>query len=91
MQPEFLQAVADRVREALDALPAERRDVTPVLLSAHSMPLRVVADEPDYIDNLKQTAAAIAERAGLPPASGSSATRARATRRKSGSSRTSPT
>ncbi len=66
MQPEFLQAVADRVREALDALPADRRDETPVLLSAHSMPLRVVAGEPDYIDNLKQTAAAIAERAGVP-------------------------
>jgi ferrochelatase len=31
------------------------------------MPLRVVADEPDYIDNLKQTAAAIAERAGVGP------------------------
>ena len=67
MQPEFLQAVADRVREALDALPAERRDATPVLLSAHSMPLRVVADEPDYIDNLKQTAQAIAERADVRP------------------------
>ncbi len=66
MQPEFLQAVANRVREALDTVPADRRDETPVLLSAHSMPLRVVADEPDYIDNLKQTAAAIAERAGLP-------------------------
>ena len=67
MQPQFLQAVAERVREALDALPAERRDETPVLLSAHSMPLRVVAGEPDYIDNLKQTAAAIAGRAGVPP------------------------
>jgi protoporphyrin/coproporphyrin ferrochelatase len=67
MQPEFLQAVADRVREALDALPPERRGETPVLLSAHSMPLRVVAGEPDYIDNLKQTAAAIAEGAGVPP------------------------
>lgn len=66
MQPEFLQAVADRVREALDALPADRREETPVLLSAHSMPLRVVAGEPDYIDNLKQTATAIAERAGVP-------------------------
>jgi ferrochelatase len=65
MQPDFLQAVADRVREALDRLPPERRGATPVLLSAHSMPLRVVATEPNYIDNLKQTAAAIAERAGL--------------------------
>ena len=67
MQSDFLQAVADRVREALDRLPAEQRTTTPVLLSAHSMPLRVVADEPDYIDNLKQTAAAIAERAGVLP------------------------
>ncbi len=67
LQPEFLQAVADRVREALDRLPPEKRATTPVLLSAHSMPLRVVADEPDYIDNLKQTAAAIAERAGVKP------------------------
>ncbi len=67
MQPDFLQAVADRVREALDRLPPEKRATTPVLLSAHSMPLRVVADEPDYIDNLKQTAAAIAERASLRP------------------------
>lgn len=67
MQPEFLQAVADRVREALDRLPAEQRTTTPVLLSAHSMPLRVVADEPDYIDNLKQTASAIAERADVRP------------------------
>ena len=67
MQPEFLQAVADRVREALDRLPAEQSATTPVLLSAHSMPLRVVADEPDYIDNLKQTASAIAERAGVRP------------------------
>ncbi|HEX8733515.1 MAG TPA: ferrochelatase [Ktedonobacterales bacterium] len=67
LQPEFLQAVADRVREALDRLPPEKRATTPVLLSAHSMPLRVVADEPDYIDNLKRTAAAIAERAGVGP------------------------
>jgi protoporphyrin/coproporphyrin ferrochelatase len=53
------------VRDALDEIPAGRREMTPALLSAHSMPLRVVANEPDYIDNLKQTAAAIAERAGL--------------------------
>jgi ferrochelatase len=65
MQPDFLQAVADRIRAALDELPVEKRTTTPVLLSAHSMPLRVVATEPTYIDNLKQTAAAIAERAGL--------------------------
>ncbi|MEO7001251.1 MAG: ferrochelatase [Ktedonobacterales bacterium] len=66
MQPDFVQAVADRVREALDKLPPDVRDRTPVLLSAHSMPLRVVANEPDYINHLKQTAAEIARRAGVP-------------------------
>ncbi len=66
MQPDFVEAVAEQVRAALDRLPAEVRDRTPVLLSAHSMPLRVVQNEPDYINHLKQTAAEIARRAGLP-------------------------
>jgi len=66
MQPDFVAAVAERVREALDAMPPDVRKRTPVLLSAHSMPLRVVEGEPDYIANLKQTAAEIARLAGLP-------------------------
>ncbi len=65
-QPLFLQAIAARVREALDNAPAEARDKTQVLLSAHSMPLRVVEKEPDYIGQLKDTAARVAELAGLP-------------------------
>jgi ferrochelatase len=66
MQPYFLQAVAERVRQALDKIPADVRDRVPVLLSAHSMPQRVVANEPDYINNLKETAAAIAKLVGIP-------------------------
>jgi len=65
-QPRFLEAIAARVREALDNAPAEARDKSQVLLSAHSMPLRVVEKEPDYIDQLKDTAARVAELAGLP-------------------------
>ncbi len=65
MQPFFLQAVAERVVQALEKLPAEVRERVPVLLSAHSMPKRVVEREPDYINALKETAAAIAQRAGL--------------------------
>jgi ferrochelatase len=65
MQPYFLQAVAERVRQALDNMPADVRDSVPVLLSAHSMPKRVVEKEPQYIDSLKETAAAIAQLAGL--------------------------
>ena len=65
MQPHFLQAVAERVRQALDKMPADVRERVPVLLSAHSMPKRVVENEPDYINALKETAAAIAELSGI--------------------------
>jgi ferrochelatase len=66
MQPDFLAAVAERVTQALDRFPLEVRGRVPVLLSAHSMPLRVVEQEPDYIANLQQTAAAVARLAGIP-------------------------
>lgn len=66
MQPYFLQAVAGRVQEALAKMPPDVRERVPVLLSAHSMPKRVVENEPGYIDALKETAAAIARLAGIP-------------------------
>jgi protoporphyrin/coproporphyrin ferrochelatase len=65
LQPYFLQAVAERVQEALAKLPEDVRDRVPVLLTAHSMPKRVVEREPDYISALKETATAIASLAGL--------------------------
>lgn len=67
LQPYFLQALAERVQQALMRFPPEVRERVPVLLTAHSMPKRVVEKEPDYIDSLKETAAAVAELAGLPP------------------------
>jgi protoporphyrin/coproporphyrin ferrochelatase len=66
LQPYFLQALADRVQEALNRFPPEVRERVPVLLTAHSMPRRVVEKEPDYIDSLKETAAAVAGLAGIP-------------------------
>jgi ferrochelatase len=67
MQPFFLQATAERVRQALERMPRDVRERVPVLLTAHSMPQSVVEQEPAYIDHLKQTAAAIADLAGLAP------------------------
>jgi ferrochelatase len=67
LQPRFVEAVAQRVREALALQPADMRDHIPVLLTAHSMPQRVVETEPDYVAHLKETATAVAERAGLAP------------------------
>jgi protoporphyrin/coproporphyrin ferrochelatase len=66
LQPLFLEALAERVTEALHRLPPKVRDDVPVLLTAHSMPRRVVEGEPEYIDQLEETAAAVADLAGLP-------------------------
>lgn len=65
LQPLFLDSVAERVRQALAKMPEDVRERVPVLLTAHSMPKRVVEKEPNYIDALKETARAIAERVGL--------------------------
>jgi ferrochelatase len=66
MQPYFLHAVAERVQQALERFPADVRERVPVLLTAHSIPKRVVEQEPDYINNLKETAIVIARLVGLP-------------------------
>lgn len=66
LQPAFLEAVAQRVREALEKMPEDVRERVPVLLTAHSMPKRVVEKEPNYINALKETAAEIARLVGLP-------------------------
>jgi ferrochelatase len=67
LQPYFLQALAERVREALLRFPPDIRARVPVLLTAHSMPRRVVENEPDYINALRETASAIAQMVGLTP------------------------
>lgn len=58
--PAWLDAQADRVRSALATLPAKSK----VLFTAHSLPERVLEDDP-YPDELRASATAIAERAGL--------------------------
>ena len=57
----FLDAVAERVRQGMGLLPAS----TPVLLTAHSLPRRVADAEPGYLVQLRETAVAVAARAGL--------------------------
>ena len=65
VQPYFLQALAERVQQALDRSPSDVRERIQVLLTAHSMPKRVVENEPNYINNLKETAAEVAQLVGL--------------------------
>ncbi len=66
-EPEFVAALAGRVRDGLQRLPATERDQTMVLLTAHSLPRRVADQEPGYVDQLRATAAAGAHSAGLRP------------------------
>ncbi|HET8586760.1 MAG TPA: ferrochelatase, partial [Candidatus Limnocylindria bacterium] len=57
----FVAAVAQRICEGLERLPAD----APVLLTAHSLPRRVAEAEPAYLEQLHETAVAVAARAGL--------------------------
>jgi ferrochelatase len=75
--PAFIAFLAGRVREALDGLPDDVRDGAAVIFSAHSLPVRIVADGSlrckrcdcddtcRYRDGLQATADLVAERVGL--------------------------
>jgi len=63
--PDFVQIIADRVNAALEQIPAERRATTEVLFSAHSLPEKILANGDNYPDQLRDSAALAAERAGL--------------------------
>jgi len=61
-EPAFLDAVARRVTEGLEAWPETERRGVHVLFTAHSLPARLVAEGDPYDDELRRTAAAVAER-----------------------------
>ena len=62
--PEWIDSLSNRLGAALQALPDSQAD-TPVIFTAHSLPRAVVERDPGYIDQLRETAAAVAARAGL--------------------------
>jgi len=60
--PSFVAAIAAAIRQSL----CELAGVSPaIVLTAHSLPRRVFEAEPQYVDELKQTARAVAANAGL--------------------------
>lgn len=64
--PLFVEAHADRLRAALAAIPAERRDDARVVFTAHSIPAAMAADSA-YVSEFREGAELIARRAGAPP------------------------
>jgi len=61
--PGYLDAVAARARAALDEVPAPVRARTPVVFTAHSIPV-AMADEAPYVSELNAIAYAVAARLG---------------------------
>jgi protoporphyrin/coproporphyrin ferrochelatase len=66
-EPAFVAALAGRVGDALAEAGSDRQATMPVLFTAHSLPRRVAEQEPAYLEQLRETAEAIADRAGLTP------------------------
>jgi ferrochelatase len=64
-QPAFISALAARIRDTLATFPHAEQSTAPVLLTAHSLPLRVANQEPDYLAQLERTAISVATAAGI--------------------------
>ncbi len=60
-EPAFVEFLAADLRRRLEAMPAN----TKVLFTAHSLPQRIIDGGDPYPDELRSTARAVAERAGL--------------------------
>ena len=56
--PGFIAAVTDRARTALDTIAAERRRWTPLVFTAHSVPVSMAEASP-YVDDLTAAAGAV--------------------------------
>jgi protoporphyrin/coproporphyrin ferrochelatase len=61
--PRFLDAAADRCRRALEEVPAAERETTPVMFTAHSVPIAMAAASP-YVADFTAAARAVAGRLG---------------------------
>ena len=54
--PGFLDIIAERVNDALDTIPDERRATTEVIFSAHSLPEKILATGDTYPEQLRESA-----------------------------------
>jgi protoporphyrin/coproporphyrin ferrochelatase len=64
--PGLIEAFASRVEDGLGRWPERERDRVHVVFSAHSLPQRLLSSGDSYGEQCLETAALVAERAGLP-------------------------
>ncbi len=65
--PAFLAALAGRIREGIEGLPADRRDGARLLFCAHALPRAYVDRGDPYVDQVRATVAGVMERIGTLP------------------------
>lgn len=61
--PGFVEAMAERVRDALQTVPAERREIAPLVFTAHSLPVSMAQPAP-YEAQLTEAAELVAAALG---------------------------
>ncbi len=59
--PRFIEAMVDRVRDALSAVPTDGRRTTPLIFTAHSVPT-AMADGSPYVAQFRAASRAVAEK-----------------------------
>lgn len=64
--PGYLNAMADRVREAWDVIPQNRRSDTVILFSAHGLPQKFIDGGDPYVQHIEATRSGILDRVRLP-------------------------
>jgi ferrochelatase len=62
-RPGFIRAMADRVRAALDAIPADRRAAAALVYTAHSVPLSMAQSSP-YVAQLEESCRLVSQAVG---------------------------
>ncbi len=63
--PNYIQALAERVRQGISQWPEAEQDSVHVVLSAHSLPVRITKMGDPYQEQLLESARLIAQKAGL--------------------------
>ncbi|WP_241156790.1 ferrochelatase [Bacillus sp. FJAT-42376] len=64
-EPKFIRYWSKRVQETFGAMPEEDREKAVLIVSAHSLPEKIIAAGDPYPDQLKETAELITEAAGV--------------------------
>ncbi len=63
-QPLFIDALEEKLRHALDGVPAGLRDDIPVVFTAHSLPEKILKEDDPYREQLLETSRLVAARFG---------------------------